>query len=172
MSEIEVAEISFLVYVSTDEFDLHDACLLCHVMKYCFWFSRGRWGDATFQHIVRLIQISSALLVYDYIITIDQEIYAIWVPKWTGSTLLFLFNRYLSLLSILLNLASFPVCYVCNISWHGTMFIGCIPNLVWVCRLLPPHYSAKSLIPNNIQLSPVGTCLRRSTSPPIGSICT
>ncbi len=43
-----------------------------------------------------------ALVAYDYIITIPQEITAVWKRKFSIATLLFVINRYLMVLSILL----------------------------------------------------------------------
>ncbi|KAI0093472.1 hypothetical protein BDY19DRAFT_990107 [Irpex rosettiformis] len=40
---------------------------------------------------------TSALFIHEYLITIDKEMQLIWNSKWTMSTLLFLVNRYVSL---------------------------------------------------------------------------
>lgn len=47
----------------------------------------------------------SALFFYECIVTVDQEAKVIWSRKWTGSTILFFLNRYLSLFLIILNIA-------------------------------------------------------------------
>ncbi|KAI0630663.1 hypothetical protein C8Q77DRAFT_1160216 [Trametes polyzona] len=43
-----------------------------------------------------------ALLVYEFLITFDQEVELFWVPKFTGASILFLSNRYLLLLGYIL----------------------------------------------------------------------
>ena len=44
----------------------------------------------------------AALVAYEHICTIDQEINLIWRRKWTGVTVLFVVNRYLLLLITIL----------------------------------------------------------------------
>lgn len=51
----------------------------------------------------------SALYVYEYICTIDQEVAVIWSRKATSSTLLFLFNRYVALTGVILGVIPIPV---------------------------------------------------------------
>lgn len=53
----------------------------------------------------RYIQV---LLIYDHVITFDQEVSRIWRPKWTGATVLFVLNRYLGLSLALMNLVLVP----------------------------------------------------------------
>ncbi|THG97991.1 hypothetical protein EW026_g4107 [Hermanssonia centrifuga] len=37
----------------------------------------------------------TALVVYEYIITVQQEVMMVWLRKWTLATWLFMINRYL-----------------------------------------------------------------------------
>ena len=48
----------------------------------------------------------SALVLYDYLISLDQEVNLFWKRKFTGATVLFLLNKYLLVLSNILSLAS------------------------------------------------------------------
>ncbi|RPD57175.1 hypothetical protein L227DRAFT_578088 [Lentinus tigrinus ALCF2SS1-6] len=50
---------------------------------------------------------SAALLLYDYLLTIDKEIKLFWSWKSTGATALFMVNRYLVIILRLANLAGF-----------------------------------------------------------------
>ncbi|KAI0675498.1 hypothetical protein C8Q78DRAFT_963789 [Trametes maxima] len=45
-----------------------------------------------------------ALLVYEYLITFDHEVDLFWRPRFTGASVLFLLNRYLPLITIILEL--------------------------------------------------------------------
>ncbi|KAI0764866.1 hypothetical protein C8Q74DRAFT_1174811, partial [Fomes fomentarius] len=44
-----------------------------------------------------------AFVVYEYIITFDREVSLFWRRRFTGATLLFLLNRYITLLTQLLD---------------------------------------------------------------------
>ncbi|RPD73172.1 hypothetical protein L226DRAFT_437509, partial [Lentinus tigrinus ALCF2SS1-7] len=56
---------------------------------------------------------SAALLLYDYLLTIDKEIKLFWSWKSTGATALFMVNRYLVIILRLANLAGFvPMCAI------------------------------------------------------------
>ncbi|GJE89146.1 hypothetical protein PsYK624_052400 [Phanerochaete sordida] len=46
-----------------------------------------------------------ALIVYDYVITLDQEVNNVWRRKFTAASLLFYVNRYLSILAAALIVA-------------------------------------------------------------------
>ncbi|KAI0758142.1 hypothetical protein C8Q74DRAFT_1303348 [Fomes fomentarius] len=48
--------------------------------------------------------VATGLLAYDYIITFDREIELFWKRKRSLSSVLFLFNRYLSLVASILSL--------------------------------------------------------------------
>ncbi|RPD57191.1 hypothetical protein L227DRAFT_507023, partial [Lentinus tigrinus ALCF2SS1-6] len=50
---------------------------------------------------------SAALLLYDYLLTLDKEIELFWNWKSTGATALFMVNRYLVMILRLANLAGF-----------------------------------------------------------------
>lgn len=45
-----------------------------------------------------MLFISTALLFYDYFLTLDREIRCVWRSKFSGVTVLFLLNRYVTLL--------------------------------------------------------------------------
>ena len=49
-----------------------------------------------------------ALVIYEYLITLRRETQLFWRGKWTGATVLFLFNRYLSL-----------IVYICGFSGNA-----------------------------------------------------
>ena len=42
-----------------------------------------------------------ALYVYEYVVTLDQEISHVWTRKWTISTWIFVVNRYTALITAL-----------------------------------------------------------------------
>ena len=48
----------------------------------------------------------SALVLYDYLISLDQEVNLFWKRKFTGATVLFLLNRYLLLINYTLIFAT------------------------------------------------------------------
>ncbi|KAF7800342.1 hypothetical protein EIP86_011592 [Pleurotus ostreatoroseus] len=56
-----------------------------------------------------------ALVAFDYVITIDQEVNMVWKKKWTAATWLFMTNRYLLVsVMVLANVhatAQTSVCY-------------------------------------------------------------
>ena len=54
-----------------------------------------------------LIGCPAAMILYEYIITFDQEVKLFWNKKWNGATTLFLVNRYLVLFLRLCNLIGF-----------------------------------------------------------------
>ena len=71
--------------------------------------------------------LRAALVTYEYLITIDQEITLIWRRKWSFVTLLYVLNRYLVLLASILQVApAQPIkvryvervyCYFCSDSF-------------------------------------------------------
>ena len=73
--------------------------------------------------------ISSALTFYEHLITLSEEVQVIWCRKFTGATLLFLVNRYLTLLTASLILVTLTMVdasvsgvkllyFICNHSSH------------------------------------------------------
>ena len=48
-----------------------------------------------------------ALVAYDYIITVGDEWELFWKQKWTGSSYLFMINRYLTVLTAVWSTAPF-----------------------------------------------------------------
>ncbi|OBZ75394.1 hypothetical protein A0H81_04370 [Grifola frondosa] len=44
---------------------------------------------------------AAALLVFDYMVTFDREVYLIWKRKTTGATILFMLNRYIIILAFI-----------------------------------------------------------------------
>lgn len=118
------------------------------------------------------MQLFSALLAYDYIITIDQEIAAIWFRKCTSSTLLFLFNRYISLVAVLLQLAPSSVRYVCDLLGATLCLLAASYTQSSEYDAYFLHTALLNLITNNIKLPPGAICIRHCTSPPNRSICT
>ena len=53
------------------------------------------------------LALVTAFVLYEYIITFDQEVKLFWNKKWNGATTLFLVNRYLVLFLRLCNLIGF-----------------------------------------------------------------
>ncbi|KAH9836077.1 uncharacterized protein C8Q71DRAFT_760428 [Rhodofomes roseus] len=49
---------------------------------------------------------SAALLFYDYTLTLPREVRCIWTRSFSGATLLFLVNRYFTMLVVALNICS------------------------------------------------------------------
>ena len=49
----------------------------------------------------------TVLLFYDYILTLDKEVRLFWKRKISGASLLFLFNRYLTVLTQVLDVVQF-----------------------------------------------------------------
>ncbi|KAI0765625.1 hypothetical protein BD413DRAFT_637664 [Trametes elegans] len=64
------------------------------------------------------------LIVYEYIITFDQEVELFWRPKMTGATALFLSNRYLPLLSYILVMCEY-IPMTDSVEWL-TPFFSCV----------------------------------------------
>ncbi|KAJ3005093.1 hypothetical protein NUW54_g4497 [Trametes sanguinea] len=62
--------------------------------------SSGRRYPKTLLEASRAEPYFAALLAYDYLLTLDQEVRLIWKQKKTGATLLFLIIRYWALLSL------------------------------------------------------------------------
>ncbi|PSR75618.1 hypothetical protein PHLCEN_2v9019 [Hermanssonia centrifuga] len=60
-----------------------------------------------------LIYGVSALVVYDYIITIDQEITLVWRRKWSLATWIFIANRYLMFANMIWSITPYTaqVCF-------------------------------------------------------------
>ncbi|TFK74415.1 hypothetical protein BDN72DRAFT_833322 [Pluteus cervinus] len=57
---------------------------------------------------IRICQIiSSVIVLYDHLITLDQEIDLVWVRPWSPAKFLFLWNRYLGTIFLLLESVSF-----------------------------------------------------------------
>ncbi|CAE6350188.1 unnamed protein product [Rhizoctonia solani] len=50
---------------------------------------------------------SFALMIYDHMITLAEEVDRIWQREWTGATWLFVLNRYLTELQFIVNVVSF-----------------------------------------------------------------
>lgn len=46
---------------------------------------------------------SSSIIVYDHVVTFDQEVELIWSSSWSAGKVLFLINRYYSLFSVIFN---------------------------------------------------------------------
>lgn len=46
---------------------------------------------------------SPGLVAYEYLITFGEEVTLVWQNKWTGATVLFVSNRYLMLLTTILD---------------------------------------------------------------------
>lgn len=55
-----------------------------------------------------IIMIRPALVVYEYIITIDQELTLVWRRKWTLVTLLLMANRYLMIGTVIFTISPTP----------------------------------------------------------------
>ncbi|TDL24218.1 hypothetical protein BD410DRAFT_786315 [Rickenella mellea] len=63
-------------------------------------------------YLIRYAYLSAlTILVYDYLLTLNLEIKQVWKQKFTGASFLFMLNRYIFPLSILLEMiaASFPL---------------------------------------------------------------
>ena len=54
-----------------------------------------------------LSHLSPALMAYEYLITLADERHLIWQRKWNGSTVLFLLNRYLAVIEVIIAVAPF-----------------------------------------------------------------
>ncbi|GJE96173.1 hypothetical protein PsYK624_123660 [Phanerochaete sordida] len=88
--------------------------------------------DGDFAEFVALLQVLqtefyiqfalTALVVYEYLLTFQDEIRMIWRRKWTGATALFVANRYLLIASIILQaLPSTPESVYRNTSHSGRL---------------------------------------------------
>ena len=72
-------------------------------------------------HKNRQVDIIAAFVIYEYAITLGQEIEMFWKKKFTGATALFLLNRYLLMIDFTFNIgtierSSEPVSILCNIT--------------------------------------------------------
>lgn len=60
--------------------------------------------------VARIMSIACfSLAVYEYIITLDEEIKYFWSGKWTASRILFLMNRYLSIFIMVVAITCFSI---------------------------------------------------------------
>ena len=62
---------------------------------------------STQNHVSPTLFSSTGVLVYDYILTLGQELQLFWKRKLTGATVLFLINRYLFLFYIIISMCSY-----------------------------------------------------------------
>ncbi|KAI0740460.1 hypothetical protein C8Q76DRAFT_194623 [Earliella scabrosa] len=46
---------------------------------------------------------ATSIIIYDFLITFPNEVNSFWRSKWTGATMLFFLNRYVPLLSTVVN---------------------------------------------------------------------
>ena len=51
----------------------------------------------------------SVVLLYDYCLTFIQEIELFWMSAWTGAAVLFFMNRYIPLVSVVVNSTRFGI---------------------------------------------------------------
>ncbi|KAI0788066.1 hypothetical protein C8Q74DRAFT_1196326, partial [Fomes fomentarius] len=76
------------------------------------------------------------LLLYEYLITISAEVDLFWRRKWTGASVLFFLNRYVSLLYFLFNTtdifgtSQLAVC-PCRASMKMIVVLNLILYVVW-----------------------------------------
>jgi len=98
---------------------------------------------------------SVAFLWYDYLITLDSEIEFIWTRRWSLEKLLFIFNRYFGLCTLLLNTiieysTLFPTMHFCeSLSWfRGAMELTAIINaqIVLQARIYEVYNRSKKLL--------------------------
>lgn len=64
-------------------------------MSVSFGQVRSRWRGRSTDRVL----LYAAMLAYEYVITLDQEVNLFWRRKKNGATVLFLLARYLALLS-------------------------------------------------------------------------
>ena len=50
-----------------------------------------------------ILTLPIALLVYEFLITFGQEVQLFWKGKWSGATILFFLNRYITLSTFILD---------------------------------------------------------------------
>ena len=68
----------------------------------------------------------AAFVIYDYIITLGQEIEMFWMRKFTGATALFLLNRYLVVLDYVFNIATIErTSSIVSLDFHLALFGLC-----------------------------------------------
>ena len=61
------------------------------------------------------------MLLYDYMITFDQEISLFWHKRFTGASFLFFFGRYLSIVEVIRN--SLDTFIPLQVSLHSMLFL-------------------------------------------------
>lgn len=88
--------------------------------------------------ITRFCQVApSALMVYDYLISIDQEIEHIWKRPKTTTTLLYLIVRYFGTIVGLVNTAVFLSNISSNFCYYFLAVQGWPPSLImWLVQLI------------------------------------
>ncbi|KAH9943572.1 hypothetical protein B0H21DRAFT_486690 [Amylocystis lapponica] len=60
-----------------------------------------------------------ALFSYDFLITLSQEIKFVWGHKFTGATVIYLLNRYIIVLYLVLNYVPLSCSQLCDCRPHG-----------------------------------------------------
>ncbi|KAI0794601.1 hypothetical protein C8Q74DRAFT_1249696 [Fomes fomentarius] len=108
-----------------------------HILRYDFKMSSD--GDASIVADYLSLAIenycvysASALFIYDYIVTFSDEVRLFWGRRWTGATLLFFLNRYVSLGYYAVALISLPAPHLsCIAVENATEILEVFPYLVW-----------------------------------------
>lgn len=109
------------------------------------------WGDT--RTSIHLEIASLAFLLYDHVITLDQEVERIWKAPWSLPKILFLFNRYTGPISLLVNTsiftseAPYPVCQKW-IHFEGAAGIIAMASveLIMIFRLYALYRRSKTML--------------------------
>ncbi|KAJ7456934.1 hypothetical protein FB451DRAFT_1183462 [Mycena latifolia] len=85
---------------------------------------------------------ATALMVYDYLLTLDREITFFWyyAGRWTVPRILFFVNRYFALFAICLNTSGAPVFYL----QHWFSFLDSLSALA--STAITKHFCASPLL--------------------------
>ena len=87
-----------------------------------------------------MFTILSVFLLYDYTITFGREINVFWLRRFSGATVLFLANKYISLLNHLFDLSLFIPIHVSDKVSGVMFFVSTYTNVHPVRRRMRFHY--------------------------------
>ncbi|KZS98876.1 hypothetical protein SISNIDRAFT_480475 [Sistotremastrum niveocremeum HHB9708] len=97
---------------------------------------------------------SFALLMWDHLITLDQEISRIWSQPWNGGKLLFLLNRYISPTQYLLQLLALDLpalsgsrcLQVYRLPYAATLYATAIAEIILILRTYALYDSSRRIL--------------------------
>lgn len=95
-----------------------------------FWWENGL-NRVT---ILNRALISPVLYIYDYLLTLSDEVSAIWPSKFTGAKLIFLLNRYSFLLSCTISIVGQAYLSTVSPCSQSLFFLGVSLVMLWKMR--------------------------------------